>query len=560
MHFVFQYNTQSERTPLYTADPRFDITKNDYKQGQNQLTLVGLRNAFTQGEHFKDLYTNHHKDFLSPFYDPAEYFIRAFPDNPSVMSAYAFMLGTNPQSVEGLGMIQEKNIEQPLRDAHVDDTRRALYLERPHDRAQPVYIHAGNSDGFFFKDVTSMYPGLKKDFDKNLEAASQEFEYKFGSKLFYKLSSLMNVNRGSINFQNIAQYLDDYVSAYANGKSTAPFEFDGETLDMITEYYTFLIKFGLLRDPALNKVIAHPFLYSLLREVLFKAQDDQEINRWEGPCVSSKISLAFGNRLTYLAALRVLNIDKDVLWNPGWGDQLTFELFFEDGEWFVRIFNNNDLVPLTSRNGNIPLKDFKQYVCSRLYYGDMDAVEAGHEDYHQKASIQGGQCENLTKVVPLFGCRKKPEYQYSQSKNTEYGWTQNELRKNDDVRQYGGRNKPGDMVFYIRARQAASGYSYQWSSGSQENNQGVTQGQAPEQYSYSWSSDSQNQGLQQQQPQYQYQYQTQPQVQTQYQNQQPNYSTTSTNYGSSGSKVNQEQKYPYEYTSASPSTRKFALS
>jgi hypothetical protein len=513
--------------------------------------LIGLRNAFTQGEHFKDLYTNHHKDFLSPFYDPTEYFIRAFPDNPSVMSAYAFMLGTNPQSVEGLGMIQEKNIDQPLRDAHVDDTRRALYLERPNDRAQPVYVHAGNSDGFFFKDVTSMYPGLKRDFDKNLEAASQEFEYKYGSKLFYKLSSLMNVSRGSLNFQNIAQYLDDYVSAYANGKNTAPFEFDGETLDMITEYYTFLIKFGLLRDPALNKVIAHPFLYSLLREVLFKAQDEQEINRWEGPCVSSKISLAFGNRLTYLAALRVLNIDKDVLWNPGWGDQLTFELFFEDGEWYVRIFNNNEIVPLTSRNGNIPLKDFKQYVCSRLYYGDMDAVESGHEDYHQKANIQGGQCENLTKVVPLFGCRKKPEYQYSQSKNTEYGWTQNELRKNDDVRQYGGRNTASDMVFYIRARQASSGYSYQWSSGNQGTDSNSYSGggtsQAPNQYSYSWSSGSQNQG-QQQQPQQQYQYPSQTQSQPQTQNQQ-------SNYGSSSPKPAQE--YPYEYNAPPAPACKF---
>jgi hypothetical protein len=340
---------------------------------------------------------------LSYGFNPSEYFIRSYPDNPSIMSAYGFMLGVNPNLVDGLALIEEKDQIEPLRDAHVDDARRALYLDKPAKGSKPVYVHSGNSDGFFFKDISETYPGLKKDFENNIKAASEDFQKAEGSKLFYKLSALMNVPMELLDFSNIAMYLDDYISAYSNSKEVAPFTFDPDTLDQVSKYYTYLMKYGLLRDRALNKVLAHPFLYSLLRELLFKAQDKQELDRWEGPCVSSKVSLAFGNRLTYLAAMRVLGIDKDVVYNPGWGDQLTIELLTDNNKPFVRIFNNNDLVILFSKNGNIPLDDFKSFICSKLYYGNMDAVEDGFEDYHNFADVKGGNCDALTEITPLFG-------------------------------------------------------------------------------------------------------------------------------------------------------------
>ena len=93
---------------MYAHDQRYNITKNYYKQGFNQLTLNGLRNEFSQGEAFKDLYANKHQGFLSQRYDPSEFFVRSYPDNPSVMSAYAFILGTDSSLVEGIGLIQEK--------------------------------------------------------------------------------------------------------------------------------------------------------------------------------------------------------------------------------------------------------------------------------------------------------------------------------------------------------------------------------------------------------------------------------------------------------------------
>lgn len=449
MHFVFQYNTHAERSPMFTADQRFNITRNNYRQGINQLTLTGLRNAYGQGEAFKDVYTNHHKGFLSQIYNPGEFFIRTYPDNPSAMSAYAFVLGTDPDHVEGLGLVQEKGLIAPLSNAHIDDARKALYLDRAVSRAKPAYVYSGNSDGFFFRDVNSMYPGLQKDFDKNMDTASQEYSYKTGGKLFSRMSNIMNVGKGDINFRNLAKYLDDYICAYSNEKSTYPFVLDEETQSMISDYYVFLIDRGLLRDPALNKVIAHPFLYSLLREILFKAQPEFELDKWEGPCVTSKVSLAFGNRLTYLAALKVLNINENVIYNPGWGDQLTFELFEENDEWYVRIFNNNKLVTLDSCDSNIKLQDFKDYVCSRLYYGNMDAVESGHEDYHAISNIQGGRCSSLTQIVPLFGCKKKVEFNREQRKQNEYGWTQDELRNQDQMTKYGSRgsNVDDSLIF-----------------------------------------------------------------------------------------------------------------
>lgn len=155
-------------------------------------------------------------------------------------------------------------------------------------------------------------------------------------------------------------------------------------------------------------------------------------------------------------------------------------MFKENGKWFVRIFNNNELVVILSRDGNIPLDDFKDFICSKLYYGNMDKVEAGFEDYHQHANSINGNCDNLPKVVPLFGCRKKNAYNFSQNKK-ELGWTQAELRNNEGIHNYGGKSPVDDSVFFIRAKQSSgSSYSYSWSS-----NDG---GNQPSEYSYSSSS------------------------------------------------------------------------
>ncbi|CAI2387780.1 unnamed protein product [Moneuplotes crassus] len=463
LEFVFQYNSAAERTPLY-RDQVYNITKNNYGQEPNMITLTGLRNAFNQGEKFRDYYTNDHPYFLSPRYVPSEYFIRTFTDNPGIMSAYAFMLGGHPSQLDGLGLVREKDDSAPLKDNHIDDARRALYLDRAEAKAMPAYIHTGNADGFFFRDIKKMYPGLQDDFNYNLKQAASEFETKYGERLYKRLSFLMGRNIEEISFDSVAQFLDDYICAFANGKATTPFDFNEDMMDLIETYYYYLIHHGLLRDPSLNKVISHPFLYSLLREILFKAQDLTEISRWEGPCVTSKVSLAFGNRLTYLAALRTLNLDDEITYNPGWGDQLTFELYQEAGEWFVKIYKNNELVRSISKDGRIPLEEFKHYVCSRLYYGNLDAVEAGFEDYHKKAQIRGSQCRSLTKVVPLFGCSLKKEYNHDQTGRGDIGWIQNELRANDIFRQYGGRAPTDDSVYFIKAKQN-SGYSYTYNYG-----------------------------------------------------------------------------------------------
>ena len=281
MHFVFQYNTHGERTPIFTVDQHFNITKNNYLQGDNQLTTNGLRNAYSQGEVFKNNYGN--EKYFKGSYDPNDYFIRASNDNPSVMSAYAFLLGTNPQQVEGLGLIQDKRAQSPISDIYVEEARHKLYLDRALGSAKPAYIYAGNSDNFFYHDIQNMYPKLEKDFNDNLRQAENEFEFRYGSALYDKLASLINVPRSKTNFFEVAKYLDDYICALSNKMSTEPFNFDRDTLKVVSEYFDFMIRRGILRDPAMNKIIAHPMLYSLLREVLFKAQSEEELDKWEGP-------------------------------------------------------------------------------------------------------------------------------------------------------------------------------------------------------------------------------------------------------------------------------------
>lgn len=214
---------------------------------------------------------------------------------------------------------------------------------------------------------------------------------------------------------------------------------------MISEYYVYLIKHGMLRDPAMNKVIAHPFLYDVLRELMFKAQSPRDLDKWEGPCRTNKVFLAFGNRLTFLAALEVLGLDYDVVYNPGWGDQLVFELIEEGKDKFVKILINGDLVKRFSADGKIPFDQFIDFVCSKLYFGNMDKVKQGKEDYRQIAEITGGKCDSLTEVVPLFGCKKKQQSSTGQNINSSNQnglsntWGQSSASSSNRVPQYRNR-------------------------------------------------------------------------------------------------------------------------
>jgi hypothetical protein len=196
---------------MYTNDWRYDITRNDYGQGRNELTITGLKNEFVQGENFRNTYVNYYRGFLSSYYDPSEYFIRSYPDNPSIVSAYAFVMGVDPDGVEGLGLIQESGARSPVGSEQIDDTRRALSLNRNRIGANKVFVYSGNSDGFFFKDMHDMYPGIQRDFDRNIGLAAQDYQRKTDNRLFGIVANAINVPRENINFKNLAYYLDDYV-------------------------------------------------------------------------------------------------------------------------------------------------------------------------------------------------------------------------------------------------------------------------------------------------------------------------------------------------------------
>lgn len=196
---------------MFTDDQKYNITKNNYRQGNDQLTIEGLKNEFRQGESFRDNYIYKQDDFLGHMYDPSEYFVRSFPDNPSIVSAYAFLMGVDSNNIEGIGLIQEQGAESTVSNQQIDDTRRALSLGEHRDGSKPAYVYSGNSDGFFFKDMTSMYPGLDKDFERNIDDAGKEYEYITDNRLFTIVAGAMNVPASEINFKNLATYLDDYI-------------------------------------------------------------------------------------------------------------------------------------------------------------------------------------------------------------------------------------------------------------------------------------------------------------------------------------------------------------
>jgi hypothetical protein len=246
-------------------------------------------------------------------------------------------------------------------------------------------FYGGNRDFEFVQDPFSTYPGLKFEIIKNLQQAKIVFEREYGNELYLALAKTIRIDTADIDFFNAIEYLEDYVTAKYNNKRT-PYVFDKDTDLLIEVYYRHYYKLGLFRDPSLIRIFTHSYFVNLAKEFLLKSQADQEsvyVGMTNEIIDTLGLTLHFGNQMTFLAIMH--QIDGLEEYFPSFSDELTWTLYYSGGKYMVYGEYDGRKLQLESKadsNGDITLDAFIVYICSKVYFGDINAAAHGREDIH----------------------------------------------------------------------------------------------------------------------------------------------------------------------------------
>ena len=382
---VSKYIVNGESTPSFYPEDKENTTRVNYKKGPNELLDLGLRKMQKSGHSIKkELGID--RNIIPKFYNSRYVFVRGLPDHKTIYSAYAYLLGMYPYSVNGIDFKPElmgngENI--PLKG--IENIRDKLGMGDKLWKNKTMQYYGGNRDFEFLQDPFETYSTLKFEIIKNLMDAKVVFEREYGDELYKEMSKTMRVDTKNIDFFNAIDYLEDYVTAKYNNMRT-PYTFDESTDLLIEVYYTHYFKLGLFKDHAFIRVFTHTYFTNLVEELLLKSEADQAreyISLTNENVDTLGLSLHFGNQLTFLAIMHQLYALEEYF--PSFGDELTWTLHYRNGEYWVFGEYDGKRLNLESKansEGEIKLKDFIRYIWSKVYFGDIRKVASGEEDPH----------------------------------------------------------------------------------------------------------------------------------------------------------------------------------
>jgi len=383
---VSKYIVNGESTPTFKMDSQLNTTKVDYGKKPNQLTDLGLKNMQNKGRQVKkELAVD--RNVITDFYNPKHIFVRGMADTKSINSAYAYLLGMYPFSINGITFKGELiGPEDHISTDQVSEVRESLDLGDKLCKNRTLDYFGGNRDFNFLEDQFDQYPDIKFDLIKNMLEAKIIFEREFGDQLYESLAKFMKTDKSNIDFFNAVEYLEDYVTAKFNKKRTS-YTFDPDTDLLIEMYYKHYFRLGLFKDHAYIRVFTHSYFMNLIKEFILKSESDQEliyIGLQNIMLDTLGLSLHFGNHLTFLAVMHQLGeVDN---YFPSFSDELTWSLYFSGGKYNVKgEYEGRNLILQSKANseGEIALDDFIIYICSKLYFGDIYKVATGNEDPHK---------------------------------------------------------------------------------------------------------------------------------------------------------------------------------
>jgi hypothetical protein len=334
--------------------------------------------------------------FLDSKYKPAEVFVRTINDQQSVIGAYSYLLGAYPDSLNGLTI--ENDIEQvdvvPVTGFDVNQVRGNLQLGNPREATDQGRFYPGNPDALFLTQLNSNYPGQSHKIDQQLMDAKNEYEQRQGTQFYEDFARAIHKPVDNVQFLTIFRYADDVLSSKANGEPSSV-NLDRELMDQLSLYYEHYFGDGIFRDNALTRSFAHPYLSSVAHELQLKMQDDQT-GKWSNYGIhETKHSVYLSNHLTLLASLHLFREVED--YHVDFNDELRFQLYKEGGRYYVRTLLNDRPLRLentANSNGEAEWSAWRDYICSKLYYGSVEKVRNGQENPAEHIR-QSGSCENF---------------------------------------------------------------------------------------------------------------------------------------------------------------------
>ena len=182
-------------------------------------------------------------------------------------------------------------------------------------------------------------------------------------------------------------YLDTYFSALHNSVNDK--NLNSQTEDAAREYYRYYYDLGMFGDPQLNWVFMHSYFASMLHDMYTKLQNYQDRAYSDKNIANVKAALYFGEHKTAATILKMLGEDHD--YAPKYVEEIYFELYDRDSQPYVHATHNGEPMELEgiTSDGHVMFNVFMDYICDKIYYGDVDQVKDGDENFkddkHQQA-------------------------------------------------------------------------------------------------------------------------------------------------------------------------------
>lgn len=392
--FISSMITQGERTPAFTGNAEYQVTGVNYEGGPGKITVTGEKSLNARGQQFRSDYGN--GAFLDKEYNPDTVFVRTINDQQSIIGAYAYLLGIYPDTVNGITL--EPEIEAinnvPVKNYDINAVRGNVRLSAPTKQTSQARLYPGNPDALFLTQIGKLYPGLQKTVDQQLYDAKVEYEETHGTQFYEDFANAIHRPVDNVNFYSIYRYADDILSTKANGEPSAV-NLSRDVMNQLSVYYGHYFGNGIFRDEPLTRAFAHSYLSSVAHELQIKMEDDQS-GKWSNQGIhEAKHSVYLANHLTLLASLTLFNEVED--YHVDFNDELRFQLFTKSGKYYVRSLLNDRPLSLegtSNKNGEAEWSSWRDYICSKLYYGNLALVKEGRENPEEHVKLRDS-CANF---------------------------------------------------------------------------------------------------------------------------------------------------------------------
>lgn len=390
--YISSLITQGERTPAFTGNAEYQVTGVNYDQGPGKITVTGEKSLAARGAQLRSDFVG---SVLDSEYNPDTIFVRTINDQQSIIGAYAYLLGIYPDTVNGITL--EPGVEKinnvPVKNYDVNAVRGNIRLSAPTKQTQQARLHPGNPDALFLTQIGQLYPGLQHQVDQQLYDAKVEYEETHGTQFYEDFANAIHRPVDNVNFYTIYRYADDILATKANGEPSSV-NLSRDLMNQLSVYYGHYFGNGLFRDEPLTRAFAHNYLSSVAHELQIKMEDDQN-GKWANQGIhEAKVSVYLSNHLTLLAALNLFNEIED--YHVDFNDELRFQLIKKSGKYYVSTLLNDRPLALegTNKNGEAEWSSWRDYICSKLYYGNLALVREGKENPEEHIRLRDS-CANF---------------------------------------------------------------------------------------------------------------------------------------------------------------------